>query len=57
MIANMDQTPMWVDMLSATTIDQRRVYTVSIKTAGHEKNRLIVCLAVKADETICCSPS
>ena len=47
-IANKDETPSWADMPSATTIDQRGVHTVPIKTTGHEKNHLTVCLAVKA---------
>ena len=51
MIANMDETPIWADMPSATTVDSRGVHTVPIKTTGHEKNRLTVCLAVKADGT------
>ena len=51
MIANMDETQIWADMPSATTVDSRGVHTVPIKTSGHEKNRLTVCLAVKADGT------
>ena len=51
MIANMDETPIWADMPSATTVDSRGVHAVTIKTTGHEKNRLAVCLAVKADGT------
>ena len=38
MIANMDETPIWADMPSATTVDSRSVHTVPIKTTGHEKN-------------------
>ena len=34
-----------------TTIDQRDIHTVPIKTTNHEKNRLTVCLAVKANRT------
>ena len=51
MIANMDETPIWADMTSARTIDQRGVHPVPIRTTGHEKNELTVCLAVKADGT------
>ena len=40
MIANMDETPIWAGM-----------HTVPIRTTGHEKNKLTVCLAVKADGT------
>ena len=34
MIANMDETPIWADMPSATTVDSRGVHTVPIKTTG-----------------------
>jgi len=47
----MDETPIWADVPSATTIDRRGVQAVPIRTTGHEKNRLTVCLAVKADGT------
>ena len=30
MIANMDETPIWADMPSATTVDSRGVHTVPI---------------------------
>ena len=49
MIANMDKTPIWADMSSATTVDQKGVHAVPIRTTGHEKNRLNLCLSVKAD--------
>ena len=51
MIANMDQTPIWADMPTATTIDRRGVQAVPIRTTGHEKNLITVWLAVKADRT------
>ena len=37
----MDETPVWQEMLSDTTVD----------TTGHEKVRISVCLAAKADGT------
>ena len=37
MIANMDKTPIWADMPSATTVDSIGVHAVSIKTTRHEK--------------------
>ena len=37
MIANMDETPIWADMPSDTTVDSRGIHTVPIKTTGHEK--------------------
>ena len=51
MIANMNETSMWADMPSATTVDGRGIRTVPIRSTGHEKNRLTVRLAVKADGT------
>ena len=38
MNANMDETPIWADMPSDTTIDQTSVHSVPIRTTGHEKN-------------------
>ena len=48
-IANMDETPIWADMPSKTTVDQRGLKAVPIKSTGHEKQRMTVCLAIKAD--------
>ena len=48
-IANMDETPIWADMPSKTTVDQRGLKAVPIKSTGHEKQRITVCLAIKAD--------
>ncbi|PFX13576.1 Pogo transposable element with KRAB domain [Stylophora pistillata] len=48
-IANMDETPIWVDILSETTVEQRGSKTIPIKSTGHEKQRITVCLAVKVD--------
>ena len=36
----MDETPIWVDMPSKTTVDQRVLKTVPIKSAGHEKQHI-----------------
>ena len=44
MAANIDKTPIWADMPSAITIDQRGVHAVPIKTTDHEKNCLTVWL-------------
>ena len=48
-IINMDEIPISADMPSETTVTQKGVTTVPIRTTGHEKNRLTVCLAAKAD--------
>ena len=50
-VANMDETPIWADIPSATTVDMKGSKVVPIKTTGHEKQRITVCLAVKADGT------
>ena len=43
-IANMGETPIWTDMPSKTTVDQRGLKTVPIKSTGHEKQRMTVCM-------------
>ena len=42
----MDKTSAWNDMVSNTTIDEQ-----GVKTTGHEKCMVSVCLAAKADGT------
>ena len=48
-IANMDETPIWADMPSETTVEIQGSKIVPIKSTGHEKQQITVCLAVKAD--------
>ena len=50
-IIAMDETPVWCDMVSETTIDATGKKTITLKTTGHEKARVSVCLAAKADGT------
>lgn len=50
-IIAMDETPVWADMVSSTTVDGLGKKTVTVKTTGHEKSRVSVCLAAKADGT------
>ena len=50
-IVAMDETPVWSDMVSETTVDATAKKTVSAKTTGHEKSCVSVCLAAKADGT------
>ena len=50
-IIAMDETPIWADMVSDTTVDVTRKKIVTVKTTGHEKSRVSVCLAAKADGT------
>ena len=47
----MDETPVWRDMISETTADKSWKNTVTLKTTGHEKSRMPVVLAAKADGT------
>ena len=47
----MDETPVWSDMVSETTVDTTGKKTVTLKSTGHEKSRVSVCLAAKADGT------
>lgn len=45
----MDETAVWKDMLSSTTEDKVGNKTVSIKSTGHEKEKVTVFLAAQAD--------
>ena len=47
----MDGTPIWSDMVSERTVDSTGAKSVSMKTTGHEKSRVSVCVAAKADGT------
>ena len=50
-IIAMDETPVWSDMISDTTVHKTGDKTVTMKTTGHEKLRVSVCLTAKADGT------
>ena len=50
-IIAMDETPVWCDMISETTVDTTGKKTITLKSTGHEKARVSVCLAAKADGT------
>ena len=47
----MDETAVWNCMVSDTTVDKVGTKSVCLKTAGHEKVMVTVCLAAKADGT------
>ena len=47
-----DETPVWADMVSNTTVDVVGKKTVSMKTTGHEKCRVTAGLAAKGDGTM-----
>ena len=48
-IVAVDETAVWKDMLSSTTVDKVGSKIVLIKTTGHEKEKVTICLAAKAD--------
>ena len=50
-IIAMDETAVWQDMLSNTTVDSIGHNTIAMKTTGHEKTKISVCLTAKADGT------
>ena len=50
-IIAMDETPVWSDMVSETTVGTTGKKTITLKTTGHEKSRVSVCLPAKADGT------
>ena len=50
-IIAMDETAVWQDMLSSTTVDNVGEKLIRLKTTGHEKSKVSVCLAAKADGT------
>ena len=50
-IGNMDETPMWFDLPSNTTINKKGEKTISIRTTGHEQTSFTVILGCMADGT------
>ena len=49
-IADMDETPIWADMPSTFTIEQRGTSTVPIRTTGHVKNAPLSACVLKQTE-------
>ena len=47
-IIAMNETTVWNDMISYTTVEKREAHTVNLKTTGHEKSKVTVCLAAAA---------
>ena len=47
----MDETPVWDDKVSRTTVDKVGATSVNLKTTGHEKVMVTVCLSARADGT------
>ena len=50
-IIAMDETPVWMDMVSNTTVEISGTKSVTVKTKGHERSCVSVCLAAKGDGT------
>ncbi|CAI7900108.1 unnamed protein product [Closterium sp. NIES-54] len=48
-IINVDQTPLWLEMPTTTTVEETGVRSVPIKSAGYQKQRVTVMLACTAD--------
>ena len=47
----MDETPVWQDMVGSTTVSKVGSQDVVLKSTGHEKARVSVCLTARADGT------
>ena len=47
----MDETPVWQDMIGTTTVSKVGSQDVVLKSTGHEKARVLVCLTARADGT------
>ena len=45
----MDETAVWADMVSDMTVDKTGTCTITMKSTGHEKRHVSVCLTAKAD--------
>ena len=50
-IIAMDETPVWDDMASNTTVDRLGASSINLKTTRHEKVMVTVCLSARADGT------
>ena len=50
-IIAMDETPVWDDMVLNTTVDRVGASSINLKTTGHEKVLVTVCLSARADGT------
>lgn len=53
-IGNADETPVFFDMASNTTVDTKGVKSVLLRGTGNEKNRITVMLAVTAEIATLC---
>ncbi|CAG8708125.1 2113_t:CDS:2 [Cetraspora pellucida] len=51
MIANMDEKPVWFDIVGNLTMNPRDIKTVYVRSTGNDKNRFTVVLTCLADGT------
>ena len=49
-IIAMDETAVWHEMIPNTTVTDEGAKSVVLKTAGHEKSKVVVTLATKAND-------
>lgn len=49
-ITAMNETPVWYDMISETNVDKTAKENITLKSSGHEKARVSVCLAPRQME-------
>ena len=47
----MDETSIWNDMVSSTNVKQAGAKDVPLKTTGHKKVSILVCLTAKGNKT------
>lgn len=45
----MDERAIWNDMKSNTTVEKHGAHSVNMKTTGHEKSKITVCLTATVD--------
>ena len=45
----MDETAVWADMVAETMVDRIGQKEIAVKSSGHEKVGVTVCLAAQAD--------
>ena len=50
-IGNMNEMPIWVEMLGNYNIEETGIKSMNMMTTGNEKSRIMVMLSVLADGT------
>ena len=44
-----NETAVWNDVISNTTVEKRGAHSVNLKSTGHDKSKITVCLTAMAD--------